>query len=368
MTNARGHILPFFIPHAGCPQQCIFCNQKTISGISQQPTAEEILKNMEDNKDRNCQLAFYGGSFTAMPKDRQLYYLETANIGLSNHWINSIRISTRPDCINQEVIDRLKKYHVETVELGVQSLNDKTLRISKRGHSAADSFNAVKMLKNAGFIVGVQLMPGLPEDDYTSIINGAEKILSLKPDLLRIYPTVVVAETEMATMYQQKRYTPLSLEQAVEISAIITILADKYDVKVIRTGLNTDDNLAAEVLAGPYHPAFGNLVKSYIWRQKILWAIKDFADKHKINDLQAVYAAKNKLPMIFGQQGINKKYYAEKFAGNKVKIKSFNDIIGDDEENIILYDKNQNTYLYNNEQFKRDYLNKIFKQIDNTCC
>ena len=364
MTKAKGYILPFFIPHLGCPGKCIFCNQNVISGKQKQPTAEEILMAMEDNKDKKCQLAFYGGSFTAMKPSTQNYYLETAKIGLEKGWISGVRISTRPDCINEEVIKRLQEYGVDTVELGVQSLKDKTLLVSKRGHLANDSIRSVKMLLDSGFTVGVQLMPGLPFDDEESIIKGANEILSLKPHLLRIYPTVVVENTELATMYRNNEYQPLSLDEAVIISAKIMLLAEHYGVKVIRTGLNTDEKLEKDILAGPYHSAFGNLVKSYIWRQIVLSAMERFKEingleftikKHKVS----IYSAKNMLPLIFGQNSCNKSYYDDVIDNIDLKIKSFNEKIYADDEFVIICGEDLKTVQYSYGNYLTDFKKKL---------
>ena len=320
---------------------------------------------MSENADKKCQLAYYGGSFTAMPAEKQLYYLETAKIGLENGWISGIRVSTRPDAINNEIAEMLKKYEVDTVELGVQSMNEASLAASKRGHTARDSINAVNLLKNAGFTVGVQLMPGLPLDNRNSIIAGAVEILSQHPDLLRIYPTVVVAGTELAKLYSKGEYKPLTLDEAVEISATITVLASKNGVTVIRTGLNTDDGLEKNILSGPYHPAFGNLVKGYIWRQKVLYALEQlFAVKEDWVRI-TVYADKSKMPLIFGQNSCNRQFYQEKSANSSFKVKSFNsEINGDAEDIVIAGDDSHYITIYHND-FVKYYCKKISAEPGN---
>lgn len=356
MTNVRGHILPFFIPHLGCPQQCIFCDQRTISGAAGQPERQEIWRAMEANRKNSPELAFYGGSFTAMPKEKQLYYLETAKLGLERGWISGVRVSTRPDFINEEILSRLRLYGVRTVELGVQSMNDAALAKSKRGHRAADSVRAVKLLLEQGFLVGVQLMPGLPKDDRESILGGAAMILALRPQMLRIYPTVVVAGTELAEMYERGEYQPLRLEQAVELSAVITLLAEKYDVAVIRTGLNTDEHLAEEVLAGPYHPAFGSLVKGYIWRHKVLRALSEFMASAPESERVTVYAERNKLPLVFGQNAVNRQFFAQAARGKKLRIKSFDERIGGGENDIVITDGKERLTVCRHEDFRAEFL------------
>lgn len=356
MTKVRGHILPFFIPHLGCPQQCVFCDQRTISGVVQQPSRDEILQAMEDNRESCCELAFYGGSFTAMPAEQQLYYLETARIGLERQWISGVRVSTRPDAIDEKTLARLRAYGVSTVELGVQSMNDTALRIARRGHRAEDSLRSVRMLKDAGFTTGVQLMPGLPGDDRSSVISGAAEILALCPDLLRIYPTVVVAGTELADMYEQGQYQPLALPEAVEIAAVITLLAERYSVAVIRTGLNTDGHLAAQVAAGPYHPAFGNLVKSYIWRQKVLRGLRVFAAAGSECEKITVYANRSRLPLVFGQNAANRQYYEAAAVGSKLKIKSFNDVVTAGADDVVVMDSDGRRLVCRHEDFAEDFL------------
>lgn len=360
MTKAKGHILPFFIPHLGCPQKCIFCDQRTISGRSKLPTAAEIANSMAENKDKNCQLAFYGGSFTAMPEEKQLYYLQVAKAGLDAGFISGVRISTRPDCIDEETIERLKQYGVDTVELGVQSLNDETLQLAKRGHDAAAALQSVRLLKKCGLTVGVQLMPGLPGEDEKSIIYGAKKILAGKPHLLRIYPAVVVKNTEMAAMYQRGDYVPLSLEKAVELSAKITLWAAYYGVNVIRTGLNTDEHLAEEVLAGPYHPAFGHLVKSYIWRQKVLWAIAEFGIINPNDEIAEVFADKSCLPMVFGQNSTNKEYYRKAATNDRLRIRGFNEKFSGGKDDIIVVGKDGGVCRRSSEDFLQYFVGKPY--------
>lgn len=365
MTKQQGHILPFFIPHLGCPCHCVFCDQRTISGVIKLPEKAEIIKAMSDNADKKCQLAYYGGSFTAMPADKQLYYLETAKIGIENGWISGIRVSTRPDAINNEIIEMLKKYAVDTVELGVQTMNEASLVASKRGHTASHSINAVKLLKNSGFTVGVQLMPGLPLDNRNSIIAGAVEILSQHPDLLRIYPTVVVAGTELAKLYIKGEYKPLTLNEAVEISAEITLLAEKNGVTVIRTGLNTDDGLEKNIFSGPYHPAFGNLVKGYIWRQKVLYALEQLFAKKADWTRITVYADKSKMPLIFGQNSCNRQFYQEMTANSSFKVKSFNAEINGDAEDIVIVGDDRLHKVFCHSDFVEFYCKKIFAELNN---
>lgn len=285
MTEAKGHILPFFIPHLGCPNQCIFCDQKKIAGKDLPPTSEDIRNEINkyyEDFGIKAEIAFYGGSFTALDEDLQKYYLEPAKDGVERGFLSGIRVSTRPDCIDEDTIALLKSYGVATVELGVQSMDNKVLEVAKRGHTKEDAINAVNLLKNNGFKVGVQLMPGLPRETFASTIKGAERLLSLKPHMLRIYPTVVIKGTDCAEMFENGDYEPLDLPAAAEISAALQILAAHHGVEVIRTGLQATDTMADEVLAGAYHPAFGAMVQSEIWCNMTLDLLKKVENPKKI--------------------------------------------------------------------------------------
>lgn len=279
MSVAKRHILPFFIPHLGCPNQCIFCDQRRISGQRAQVLPQDLAAVLGGLPgDVQPELAFYGGSFTAIAADLQVAFLQVAKQALDAGKICGIRASTRPDAIDAEVVQRLEHFGVGAVELGVQSMTDGVLARAKRGHTAADAIKAVRLLKAAGFICGVQLMPGLPGETVESCLAGAARILAEKPDMLRIYPTVVVAGTDLADEFLAGRYQPLALADAVDISLKIKLLAESLGPKVIRTGLQPTEELTGEVLAGPYHPAFGFLVQAALWRQKLGWALADMPD------------------------------------------------------------------------------------------
>lgn len=368
MTKARGHILPFFIPHAGCPQQCVFCDQKVISGINRPPLEKEIMETMAANNAHPCQLAFYGGSFTAIPEEEQLFYLRIGAVGIERGWIDGIRISTRPDAINEEVLRRLKMLGVQTVELGVQSLDNEVLKRCKRGHSAEDSLNALRKLQEADFETGVQLMPGLPGETALITLRGAAKILALRPNFLRIYPTVVIAETELAQLYQQRKYRPLSLEQAVLLSLALLLLAKEHGVRVIRMGLNPEPTLEQKVLAGPYHPAFGHLVKSALWRRRILWTLDYFLKQHRQEELAAIYVNRSFMPMVFGQNGSNGIVY-EEHLGRRPKIKSFPpEIAVSEREAILLQSISGNWTEVLPVMTDRDCFRQLCRLFGATCC
>ncbi len=306
MSQAKRHILPFFIPHLGCPNQCIFCDQHKIAGQSLPPTPGEVaaaLARLDPQAASKPEAAFYGGSFTAIPRDMQISYLAAAKQALDEGRISGIRLSTRPDAVDETELALLKSYGVGTVELGVQSMTDEVLRIARRGHTAADSIAAVKRLKARGFVCGVQLMPGLPGETAESAVQGAARILSLKPDLLRIYPTVVVAGTECERMYRAGEFQPLTLEEAARICLDIKLLAEAAGTQVIRIGLQPTEELAREVAAGPYHPAFGALVQGLCWREKLLYAL------HRLPQAAECFVNKRDIAPLVGYRRENLAYY-----------------------------------------------------------
>lgn len=289
----KQYIIPIFVPHLGCPNDCIFCNQKSISGQKKNITkeeAKEIIDNyLENIKNENAQIeiAFFGGSFTAIDVNKQEELLELAYEYVKNEKVESIRISTRPDSIDKETLKRLKKYKVKTIELGVQSANDYILRRSNRGHTFEDVKKASKLIKWYGFKLGHQMMVGLPESTRIDEINTAKALIKLKPKMVRIYPVLVVKNTKLEEEYKEGKYEPLPLVQAVETCKQLVAMFVKKKIDVIRVGLqNTDeitnlDKKTSEVVAGPYHPAFRQLVESSLWYDAIVAKIKKLNVKVK---------------------------------------------------------------------------------------
>ena len=289
----KQYIIPIFVPHLGCPNDCIFCNQKSISGQKKNITKEEAKKIIDNylkslkNEEAHIEVAFFGGSFTAIEKEKQEELLQVAYEYIKNGQVESIRISTRPDCINKETLKMLKKYKVKTIELGVQSANDYILKRANRGHTFEDVKKASKMIRWNGFKLGHQMMVGLPESTRIDEINTAKALVKLKPKMVRIYPVLVVKNTKLETEYENEEYEPLPLVQAVETcKEIVRIFADK-NIDIIRIGLqNTDEisdpeNTNSEVVAGPYHPAFRQLVESAMWYDAIVGKIKKLNVKVK---------------------------------------------------------------------------------------
>ena len=289
----RQYIIPIFVPHLGCPNDCIFCNQKSISEQKKNITKEEAKKIIDNylkslkNEEAHIEVAFFGGSFTAIEKEKQEELLQVAYEYIKNGQVESIRISTRPDCINKEILKMLKKYKVKTIELGVQSANDYILKRANRGHTFEDVKKASKMIRWNGFKLGHQMMVGLPESTRIDEINTAKALVKLKPKMVRIYPVLVVKNTKLEKEFEKEEYEPLPLVQAVETcKEIVRIFADKK-IDIIRIGLqNTDEisdpeNKNSEVIAGPYHPAFRQLVESAMWYDAIVGKIKKLNVKVK---------------------------------------------------------------------------------------
>lgn len=261
-------ILPIFIPHAGCPHQCVFCNQKTISGQKSAAVVEakaQIERWLQWIKPgRANEAAFYGGSFTGLDMALQRQLLAFTDELFDNGVIGSVRLSTRPDYIDAERLQLLKEHHVELVELGVQSLDDAVLQRAERGHSAEAVYAAHKLLRDFGFKTGIQLMVGMPGQSFASVQDTAQRVAQMQPYIARIYPLLVIKDTPLAVSYAKGEFESLSLEEAVEQSAYVYKTLRSAGINVIRIGLQPDEELCVEgnILAGPFHPAMGELVKS----------------------------------------------------------------------------------------------------------
>lgn len=262
--------ISIFIPHLGCPFNCIFCDQYKITGSDSIVTPQDIYNTLSQAK-KHClekgktQIAFFGGSFTAIDRALMVDYLKVAYEFVKDNTFDSIRISTRPDCISEPILEILKKYGVKTIELGVQSLCDDVLSASKRGHSAKQSLDAARLIIKNGFELGMQMMCGLPNDTRARDIETAQKIIDIGCKQVRIYPVVVIEGTQLAKMYKDGLYTPLSLDNAVDTCATLFEMFKKAGVTVLKMGLHTDSGS----IAGPFHPSFGELVRSQLFYNEI---------------------------------------------------------------------------------------------------
>jgi len=289
----KQYIIPIFVPHLGCPNDCIFCNQRAISGGTKMITKDDIektiefyLKNIKD-KEAKIEVAFFGGSFTGIDEQKQEEFLQLAYEYIKQGKIQSIRISTRPDYITKPILKRLKKYKVETIELGVQSANDYILKRCNRGHSFEDVKKASKLIRWYGFKLGHQMMVGLPESTRLDEVNTAKELIKLKPKMVRIYPVLVIKNTKLEKMYLEENKTPLKFVQPVETVKELVSMFNKKKIEIIRVGLQNTDEITdpntegSEVVAGPYHPAFRQLVESGLWYDTIVSKIKQLNVKVK---------------------------------------------------------------------------------------
>lgn len=274
-------ILPVFIPHAGCPYQCIFCNQRTISG-EQDSSLEGARRQIEGllawaRPDPSNELAFYGGSFTALPMDRQRALLELAETYRARGLFGPLRLSTRPDAITLEILALLREHQVETIELGAQSLDDRVLAAARRGHTGAQVREASQLIRQEGFRLGLQLMVGLPGQGKESLAATCRQVVEIHPDLVRIYPVLVIAGTPLAELWRQGSYRALTVDEAAAACWPLYHAFTREGIRVIRMGLQPDRELCApgHILAGPFHPAFGEKVKSWGIGQQVLRKIAE---------------------------------------------------------------------------------------------
>ncbi|WP_027339996.1 elongator complex protein 3 [Halonatronum saccharophilum] len=280
--SKRNYIIPIFVPHLGCPHDCVFCNQEEITGVKRGLGYAEVIKKVDSyletipKRANNIEVAFYGGSFTGIDPLYQRELLKAAKDKLLKGDINGVRLSTRPDYIDEKVLDYLEDYGVTAIELGVQSLDEKVLKAAGRGHNREVVLKAVDLIKEYNFQLGLQIMPGLPGSSRESDFQTVKEIIQLKPDFVRIYPTLVIKGTQLASLYKSGHYIPLSLEDGVEISSTILEELNKAQIKVIRVGLQPSEGVNDdEVIAGPFHPSFRQIVESRIMLKKVEEKIDD---------------------------------------------------------------------------------------------
>ncbi len=321
---AKVMIVPVFIPHLGCPHQCVFCDQHKITGETSPPDANELEKLVRQYRlscrnlaNTEIQLAFYGGSFTGIAVPWQESLLQAAMTLKANKLLDKIRLSTRADYIDHTVLTRLAHYQVDIIELGVQSLDDGVLEKSQRGHTALDVAKAVALIKEYHFTLGLQMMLALPGDTPEKSLETAQKIIALQPDFVRIYPTAVIKDTKLAEMMINGIYQPWSLDVVIDTVAQI---ADEFmlaDIPIIRIGLQAADNLVwgKDLLGGAYHPAMGELVKNRQIFRRLTNALA------KMPDTMVIYCNKNELSQFIGQKK-NNLYKLRKIYHSDLAIKA----------------------------------------------
>lgn len=311
-------IIPIFIPHFGCKHLCVFCNQRKISGQNSLPKCEEISEQVISYRNscrnlaaREVQLAYYGGSFTGIAPTEQEKFLSAAYELKQKGLIDKIRLSTRCDYLDETVLSRLKKYTVDIIELGVQSMDDEVLRLSGRGHTAEQVRESARLLKTEGFILGLQMMIALPGDTPQKTFYTAEEIVKLKPDFARIYPTAIIKDTDLAVMWQNGEYKEWEWELLLDTTAQAAEIFMQASIPIIRIGLQAADNLSPErdLLGGGYHPALGELVKGRIMRRRM----ERILTENPRNQAYDVYGNEKQLSQIKGQKNVNVRYFAEKY-------------------------------------------------------
>lgn len=319
---SKHYNIPIFVPHAGCPHDCVFCNQKKITGYDHAQDIKEAEAIIEDHlKSINrvddattIEIAFFGGSFTGIPEAVQNEYLELANRYITSGLIDGIRLSTRPDYIDERIIENLKSYGVTTVELGVQSLVSDVLVLSNRGHDLHSVEIACQLIRDHDIKLGLQMMIGLPGDTYEKSLMTTRKIIALKPDMVRIYPTIVIEGTELEAMYRSGTYEPLDLETAVKWTSQLYKLYTQSHIPVIRMGLQATEALESYI-AGPYHPSFRQYVESYLY----LESLHHFLKNHKI-ELLEIYVHPKEISYLVGQKRMNLNELEQRYNLGKVKV------------------------------------------------
>ncbi|HNX27783.1 MAG TPA: radical SAM protein [Syntrophomonadaceae bacterium] len=321
--------IPVFIPHLGCPFQCIFCNQQKITSVSEIATDRDIQKIIDTAiktlpADREAELAFFGGSFTAINQEQQQHYLGLVKPYIDLGAIKGIRISTRPDFIDRKGLELLLSAGVTTIELGVQSLDDQVLKASGRGYKSQAVNEAVALIHQYPFKLGIQLMIGLPEDNMAADIETTARTIGLKPDMVRIYPTLVIEETPLAAMYKAGKYQPLSLTEAVKISLQMYLRFQQADIDVIRMGLHADEELTrgSTVMAGPFHPGFGELVQQEAYKEQVSFILQELPiTKMNIKQVK-LFANQRDLSKLIGFRRGNIEYWQQQFKLEDITVQS----------------------------------------------
>ncbi len=323
-------IIPVFISHRGCPNDCVFCNQKRITARSGDVTVEDARRTIEEHLStienmnlETVELAFFGGSFTGIPLEEQSAFLALAREYKAAGKIDKIHLSTRPDYINPEILDNLARYGADVIELGVQSFDEEVLRLSGRGHNADVVYKSSALIKEYGFTLGIQLMAGLPGDTLEKCIFSARETVKLAPEISRIYPTVVIKDTALHDMMLAGLYTPLSEEEAINRSKAMYEILDDAGINIIRVGLKSSDIMASETA---FHPAFRQLVEGRIARERLEAQLERLLDatapassskntSEIAGSMTEVLFISNErcYNNLSGHKACNRKYFAEKY-------------------------------------------------------
>ncbi|MDU1763553.1 MULTISPECIES: elongator complex protein 3 [Anaerococcus] len=352
--SKKEYIIPIFIPFLGCPHDCAFCNQVKITNYKDNINKENTIRQINQYlsyfpKNENLkEIAFFGGSFTGLDEKVMISYLEIALNYKKKGIIDRIRLSTRPDYINNSILDILKKYEVDVIELGIQSLDNEILNANERGHSKEDSIMASKLIKDYGFKLGHQIMPGLYKDSFDKAIKTGLESIKMNPDMVRIYPTLVIKDTKLEKLYKEGLYKPLSLDEAIEISSRLYMIYSYKKIPVIRIGLQPTENIneKKDVVAGPFHPSIRQLVETNIHKIYLEELINKYGLKNKIK----IHISNREISIIAGNKKANKNYFYKKYG----LIINFEN----DENNFIEYEDKK--ISYDIENFMREFVEKTY--------
>ncbi|MDU5086738.1 MAG: radical SAM protein [Anaerococcus vaginalis] len=352
--SKKEYIIPIFIPFLGCPHDCAFCNQVKITNYKDNINKENTIRQINQYlsyfpKNENLkEIAFFGGSFTGLDEKVMISYLEIALNYKKKGIIDRIRLSTRPDYINNSILDILKKYEVDVIELGIQSLDNEILNANERGHSKEDSIRASKLIKDYGFKLGHQIMPGLYKDSFDKAIKTGLESIKMNPDMVRIYPTLVIKDTKLEKLYKECLYKPLSLDEAIEISSRLYMIYSYKKIPVIRIGLQPTENIneKKDVVAGPFHPSIRQLVETNI--HKIY--LEELINKYRLKNKIKIHISNREISIIAGNKKANKNYFYKKYG----LIINFEN----DENNFIEYEDKK--VSYDIENFMREFVEKTY--------
>jgi histone acetyltransferase (RNA polymerase elongator complex component) len=314
MKQNKHYNIPIFLPELACRNKCVFCNQRNISGTHHIPTIQDAQEIIETHlttipTSGTKQIAFFGGNFTGLPIEQQKAFLKLAQSYIHKGAVESIRISTRPDYISEDILRMLQSYGVKDIELGAQSFDNEVLALSQRGHTSEDIIRAAELIRTYHFKLGLQMMIGLPGDSYEKSMHTAQKIIDYKADTTRIYPCLVIANTVLADMYTQGRYKPLDRATATVWLADIYSLFSQHNIRILRVGLHPSKDFESSeiVLAGPYHPSIKQLALSQIWKNR-------FAEKIKLKKGKLhISVSAEALPYAIGYESSNKQWLRETY-------------------------------------------------------
>ncbi len=344
MQKKKTFHIPVFVPHKGCPHDCIFCNQKKITGQDEEVHISDIEKIVDEHlssilsrvsrEKAYIEIAFFGGSFTGIEIERQKELLSIANRYLKDGKIEGIRCSTRPDYINDDILEMVKSYGMSVIELGVQSTDEDVLLASNRGHSYEQVVKACKLIKSYDISLGLQMMTGLPGDTFEKSVKTAQDLISLNPSCVRIYPTLVMENTGLYEMYKTGIYSPFSLNETLDLCCELVKMFYSEGIDVIRIGLQTTDNINKDTVIGPYHPAIAELIQGRL--------VRDVIEKNADLTSSIINLTVNKsmVSSASGHNRENKKYFKEKY-DTDIKI-VISDMLSRDY--VVLDNKKYNIY------------------------